>query len=145
MRPCRTGELDAAFFLAGPPNEAYEEMSDLAAISLIGLGEAEAAALMEEYPQFQETVIPAGTYTGITEDISTVSVMSLLVCRKGLSDDFVYSITKNLFENLEELAGEHALAASLSVESAQQNVTIPLHGGAQKYYAEAAAAQGKQD
>ncbi len=141
----QNGELDAAFFLAGTPNEAYEEMSDLAAISLIGLGEAEAAALMEEYPQFQKTVIPAGTYTGITEDISTVSVMSLLVCRKGLSDDFVYSITKNLFENLEELAGEHALAASLSVESAQQNVTIPLHGGAQKYYAEAAAAQGKQD
>lgn len=50
----QNGELDAAFFLAGTPNEAYEEMSDLAAISLIGLGRRRPPPSWRSIPSFKK-------------------------------------------------------------------------------------------
>jgi uncharacterized protein len=85
---------------------------------------------------FQAATIPAGTYDGQDADVATISVPNYLVTHAGVADDIAYQMTKLLFEHLDELTAAHQAAAQISLESAVENMPIPLHPGAERYYRE---------
>ncbi len=87
-------------------------------------------------PAFQVGVIPAKTYEGQTADVSTISVQNYLVTHAGVSTDTVYTMTKSMFENLDQMSAAHAAAKAIKKESAAKNPPAPLHPGAEKYYRE---------
>ena len=80
--------------------------------------------------------IPAGTYNGQTADVPTVAVVNFLVTHEGVSEETVYQMTKQLFENLPELEAAHKAAASIKLEKALGGMPVPLHPGAERYYKE---------
>ena len=45
-------------------------------------------------------------------------------------------MTKQLFENLPELEAAHNAAAKIKLENALTGMPLPVHPGAEKYYAE---------
>jgi hypothetical protein len=47
-----------------------------------------------------------------------------------------YEVTKALFENTETLGQVHPKGKEISLKTALQSVSIPLHPGAEKYYRE---------
>ena len=79
---------------------------------------------------FVATNIPANTYTGQTTDVPTVAVVNFLVTREGVSDETVYQMTKQLFENLDQMVAAHKAATAISLKTAIQGMPIPLHPGA---------------
>ena len=81
-------------------------------------------------------MIPAGTYTGLDEDATTVSVRATLIASNSVSEDAVYELTKALFDNQPELAAGHAKFELLNLEDAVKGMSVPFHSGAAKYYAE---------
>lgn len=83
------------------------------------------------------SVIPAGTYDGQDEDVTTAAIGNILVTHAGVSDELAYQMTKLLFENLERLKAAHAAAGGINPEAAVMGLTIPLHPGAERYYKEA--------
>lgn len=87
-------------------------------------------------PAFQVGVIPAKTYEGQTADVSTISVQNYLVTHSGVSAETVYTMTKSMFENLDQMSAAHAAAKAIKKESAAKNPPAPLHPGAEKYYRE---------
>jgi len=88
-------------------------------------------------PVYVSETIPANTYDGQTQDVPTAAVVNYLVTRDGLDDQLIYQMTKTLFDNRDGLVAAHAAANEISLEKASQNMPIPLHPGAEKYYREA--------
>ncbi len=80
--------------------------------------------------------IPAGTYNGQEADVPTVAVVNFLVTHEGVSEETVYQMTKQLFENLPELEAAHKAAASIKLDNALDGMPVPLHPGAERYYKE---------
>ena len=87
-------------------------------------------------PAFQVGVIPAKTYEGQDGDVSTISVQNYLVTHQGVSTETVYTMTKSMFENLDQMVAAHAAAKAIKRENAAKAPPAPLHPGAEKYYRE---------
>ena len=87
-------------------------------------------------PAFQVGVIPAKTYEGQDADVSTISVQNYLVTHEGVSTETVYTMTKSMFENLDQMVAAHAAAKAIKRENAAKAPPAPLHAGAEKYYRE---------
>ncbi|MBF0680136.1 MAG: TAXI family TRAP transporter solute-binding subunit [Devosia sp.] len=83
------------------------------------------------------SVIPAGTYDGQTEDVSTAAIGNILVTHAGVSDETAYQMTKLMFENLDRMVASHSAAADIDPANALTGLSIPLHPGAERYYREA--------
>ena len=87
-------------------------------------------------PAYQAGVIPANTYEGQGANVPTAYVQNFLVTHEGVPADTVYTMTKSLFENLDQLVAAHAAAKSIRKEAAVVGMPLPLHPGAEKYYRE---------
>lgn len=87
-------------------------------------------------PAFQVGIIPAKTYEGQDNDVATISVQNYLVTHDGVSTETVYTMTKAMFENLDQMIAAHSAAKAIKRENAVKTAPAPLHPGAEKYYRE---------
>ena len=87
-------------------------------------------------PAYIHAVVPANTYNGQTSDVATAAVQNFLVTHEGVPDDIVYGMTKALWTNLDQLVAAHSAAKAIDIKKATQNMPVPLHPGAEKYYKE---------
>lgn len=129
------GNLDAAFVTAGAPTSAVTELSATKGVKLISLDEDKIADLIANYPFYVKDTIPAGTYPGADETV-TVAVKAMLAVSKDLPEDFVYTVTKAIFENQSHLVAINQRANSIKVENATEGLSIELHPGALKFFKE---------
>ncbi|WP_029166349.1 TAXI family TRAP transporter solute-binding subunit [Aminiphilus circumscriptus] len=129
-------QLDAGFVVAGFPTSSVMDLATTTPIDLVSFSEDYIKALREKYPFFKKDVIPAGTYSGVDHDTVTPAVVAMLVCREDLSEDLVYTFTKTLWENVRDLDAVHAKAKLITLETALDGLSVPLHPGAAKYYKE---------
>lgn len=87
-------------------------------------------------PAYQVGIIPANTYEGQTADVSTVAVQNFLVTHSDVSEKTVYTMTKTMFENLDQMVAAHAAAKAIKIDNAVKTPPVPFHPGAAKYYRE---------
>lgn len=85
---------------------------------------------------YQPATIPANTYSGQTEDLPTAAIPNFLVTHSGVSDDLAYEMTKELYENLDDLKSAHNAAKAIKLENALNGMPVPIHPGAERYYKE---------
>ena len=130
------GQIDAAFIVAGAPTAAITNLSTTKQAYLVAVDDAHVAKLMAASSFYSKYVIPAGTYKGIDTDITTVAVGAVVLVRDDVSEDQVYELTKQLFDNLEALEASHAKFAEMSIEFGASVTSVPYHPGAAKYFAE---------
>lgn len=132
----KDGKIDAAFIVAGAPTAAITELCTTNDAYLVPIDGAVADKLMADCPFYTSYSIPAGTYKGQTEDVTTVTVKATLIVTASASDDDVYNLTKAIFDNVDAIAAENGKGKELSVENATSGMSAPFHAGAAKYYAE---------
>ena len=120
--------------LGGRACTSIIEVANKRDVNLIGLDEASLATLSEKYSFYVPVTVPAGTYNGMTEDVTVPAVSAVLICKKDLGEDLVYQLTKVLFEKTGDLT--HAKKELISAESAVKGVPVPFHPGAEKYFSE---------
>lgn len=94
------------------------------------------AKLIADYPYYYEYSIPASSYPNQEEEVKTVATGTLLIVNETISEDLVYEITKNIFENIETLAQSQDIANEISLETALNVSGVKLHPGAERYYKE---------
>ena len=91
------------------------------------------------YPMYSEITIPKGFYKAITEDMPSAGQLNSVIGQKDLSEDLVYRIVKEIYEN-KEMIGKVFPAAARGIDldniiySTVENV--PYHPGAIKYFQE---------
>ena len=88
-------------------------------------------------PAYRRAIVPANTYRGQPASVPTVAVQNYLVTHEGVSADVVYNLTKALWTSLDQLAAAYPAAKEISVKHAFDNMPVPLHPGAERYYREA--------
>lgn len=86
-----------------------------------------------------ELTIPAGTYAGQAEDITTTSLPVVAYTTAKMDDDTAYLLTKTYWETKADMAGDAAWWAGVSVDMLG-NITTQIHPGAIRYYKEIGAA-----
>ncbi len=128
--------IDAAFIWAGIPTAGVVDMATTNDIKIIQIEQDKLAEIEAQLDYAASEVIPAGTYTGVDEDIMTIAIPALLVTDANLEDDIVYEITKAMFENLESLTAMHERGRDVNIEQAMEGMSIPLHPGAERYLEE---------
>ncbi|MFB4159693.1 TAXI family TRAP transporter solute-binding subunit [Geomicrobium sp. JSM 1781026] len=128
------GMIDA-FLLTNPLNSAT--LMDLSNTEDIQLLPVDLPAFYDDYSYFEIMDVPADTYPGQVESISTPTNRIMLVTMNDgtLSHDQVYEILEVLWENESAWIDSHAaVKADTSFENALDGLTIPLHSGAVDYY-----------
>ncbi|MDO4475401.1 MAG: TAXI family TRAP transporter solute-binding subunit [Lachnospiraceae bacterium] len=132
----KDGKIDAAFVVAGAPTTAVVDLATTKDVYLVQLDEEHIASMQEKYSYYTATTIPGGTYDGVDEDATTVSVRATLIASTEVSEDAIYELLSSMFENQAELQEGHAKFENLTLEGAVSGVSVPFHAGAVKFYEE---------
>lgn len=131
----KDGNIDAAFLSAGFPTAAIQDIAAQHKVKVLSIDEDKVKELVEKYPYYTKITIPKDVY-GQAEDAVSVSVMAMLVTTDKMSEQDAYDITKAIFTNLDKIKAAHNVGKYITLESAQDGISIPLHPGAEKYFNE---------
>ena len=132
----KDGKIQAAFIVAGAPTAAITELCTTNEAYLVPIDGDIADKLMADNSFYTPYTIPAGTYKGQEEDVTTVTVKATLIVSADLDEDTVYNLTKAIFENIDAITAANAKGAELSLENATSGMAVPFHPGAATSFAE---------
>lgn len=136
-RMMQDGRIDGFFYTVGHPNGNIKEATaGKRKAHIVPITDIE--SLLKKFPYYSKTTIKASEYPEATNtgDIETVGMLATFVTSADQPDDVVYTLVKEVFENLEELKTLHPALSNLTKEGMLEGLTAPLHPGALKYYKE---------
>ncbi|GAB4465454.1 MAG: TAXI family TRAP transporter solute-binding subunit [Burkholderiaceae bacterium] len=128
-------QLDVTLQSAGLGVASIRDLSTSIKIVVVPIP-AEVVAKVGD-PAYQPGTIPANTYTNQTDAVPTAAIKNFLVTHDGVPADTVYTMTKALFDNLDQLIAAHSAAKGIGKADAAKGLPVPLHPGAERYYREA--------
>ncbi|MBR3391469.1 MAG: TAXI family TRAP transporter solute-binding subunit [Firmicutes bacterium] len=131
----KNGQIDAAFIVAGAPTTAVTDLAATKSVYLVGLDDEHVDQLLADSPYYTKCVIPADVY-GLPEDVTTVGVAAVILARDNVSEDAIYALTADIFDNAPDLVSSHAKYAEIDKEFGASITSVPYHPGAAKYFAE---------
>jgi TRAP transporter TAXI family solute receptor len=130
----RDGTIDAGFWSGGLPTGALVDLASTGEMKIVPIGE-HAAALADQYGEYyMEMPIPADTYQGQSEAVSTIASPNVLVVRSDMEESLQQAITAAIFDNKEDLVQVHPAAKELDASTAGEIPFIETCPGAQAYY-----------
>ena len=127
----RDGDIDAAFVVGGWPVGAIEDLANTNDIHIVPIEGDQRESVKDAASWFANDTIPGGTYTGVGDDVETVAVQAMIATRSGLDAEIVETVTAAIFDNLDALSTKTDF---ISVDSAQDGMSIELHDGASAYF-----------
>ncbi|SES63318.1 hypothetical protein SAMN05660297_00008 [Natronincola peptidivorans] len=133
----RNRQLDGAWIMAGLPTAAVTEITTTADGKLVPIEEDVITKLQQQYPWYAKYTIPAGTYDGQEEDVTTTAIKMAMFTTADLPEDVVYELTKSFWENIDTLKQSNSALRNMKIEDAVTDLAgLPLHDGAIRYYEE---------
>ncbi len=104
-------------------------------VRILSLIPSETASLTAALPYLAAVNLPASTYQGQAEPVTTVALMALLIASSRLSDDVAENLCRGIFDNLEYLKTIHERARDVSLETIMNGVPEGYaHPGALRFY-----------
>ncbi len=141
------GRIDAYFYTVGHPNGSIKEaVAGTRKVSFVPVAADMVQKLVDAQPYYAPADIPVAQYPGVTntENVPTFGVKATICTSADVPADVVYNITKEVFENVEELRKLHPALDVLTRENMLQGLSAPLHPGAEKYFKEAGLIKEKE-
>lgn len=136
----RNGRLDGFIHAAIIPDRNAADVMDSGVAKIIPFTGPVADKLIETYPYYAKTVIPANSYGNQPEAIDTVASYAVLYARNDVPEDVVYAVVKTIMESHDFLVAHHSSFNDTTVANALKGLgPIPLHPGAEKYFKEVGA------
>ena len=130
------GNAAAVFLGGGMRSPAISSAASSMDIYLIPYGEKQRDELAK-LPSFNKVTVPADTYKGQDEPFAGLNVGSAhLIVRSDASEDFVYNITKIIYEARKQIGDTHKLGKSINAQNVVTDTGTPFHAGAIRYYKE---------
>lgn len=129
----KNGEIDAFFVTSAAPTSAVSELAKEMDVHLLSLDERTISYLKAVYDYYTDATIPAGTYKGQDEDITTIGVKSILVASDKLSDESAEKLTEMLFDKASDIQYSTGINAT-DTNMATKDIPADFHKGASNYY-----------
>jgi len=133
------GNVDVSFILTGKLSAAVSQLMTMHEVRYVPIDPAVLAALNKKQPYFVPGVVKAGSYGKVKQDVPCLTMWGVLSTTTKLSDEFVYKLTKAVFEHKAQLVKILKLAEEMTPQRAANDLPVPLHPGALKYYKEVGA------
>ncbi|MBU1232610.1 MAG: TAXI family TRAP transporter solute-binding subunit [Proteobacteria bacterium] len=133
----QSGKIDAFFYTVGHPNiSSNEATSGSRKVTFVAIPVTD--AFLADKPYYTKAVIPIANYPASTnkEEVESFGVKAGLVTSGKVSEEIVYTVTKQIFENFEFFKKLNPVYSYLSKEEMIKGNPAPLHPGALKYYQE---------
>jgi TRAP transporter TAXI family solute receptor len=133
-----SGRIDALFITVGHPSKFVEQLlASLPKIILLPVTGMD--KLLDSTPYYTRSVIPSQFYPALKEsdNIESIGVRATLVTSVDVSDEIVYALTKEIFENFEQFKALHPVFSTLTISDMLEGCLAPFHNGAMKYYKQA--------
>jgi len=127
----KNGQIDAFVTASSFPTPNVIETAASMPISLVSLTDEQ----IERTGAARQT-IPAGTYSGVDQDVETTSLPVIAYTTTGMDDDTAYTLTRTFWERREAMAEETPWWGGITHDMIG-NIAGTLHPGAVRYYDEA--------
>lgn len=130
----KNGQIDGFVTAGSFPAPNVVEAAASTPVTVIPLSD-------EQIAQSKRTriVIPAGTYAGQEQDVTTTSLPVAAFTTTKMDDETAYQLTKTYWENKAKMADTSPWWGNVTPEL-MSNITTELHSGALRYYEEAGIA-----
>ncbi len=132
----KDGRIDGYFYTVGHPNGSIKEaIAGKRDLAFVGFERNEK---IKALPYYVAADVPLESYAGIMNEtkVTTFGVKATLLSSIEVSEEAIYAITREVFENIDEFKQLHPAFAYLTKESMLEGLTAPIHPGAEKYYRE---------
>jgi hypothetical protein len=132
------GKIDAFFVMDAAPVPSVAELAKNTPIRLIGITGPAIEKLRRADPLLLPSRVNGGVYPGIDGDTPTLAIGLTLVVAANLPDELAFNLTKALWqpETVKLLNDSRHGAAPINPSAALAGLGLPLHPGAQRYYAD---------
>lgn len=136
IRALSEQRIDAFIFGSAAPVDAIAKLASTVPVRFL-----ESAGMVDELNRrhgrlYAKGTIPANTYVGQTEAVSSLDVWDLLVVSESVSVDVAYRLAKAVNEGRRALGGALPSALDVSPQRHADAIPIALHLGAQLYLGE---------
>jgi len=129
--------LDAYFYTVGHPNGSITEATTgrrkVRFVPIDGMDK-----LIESAPYYSVTEVPVDLYPQAVNDgpVQSIGMRTTLVTRADVPEHTVHTLTKAVFEHLDQLKLQHPSLQGLTPETMLEGGRAPFHPGAARYYRE---------
>ena len=133
----KDGQIDALMMVSSVPAAGIIDLSSARKIKLLSLSDQKFQLLSSKNPGWSRALIPAGTYRGQEEDVSTARFqMHMMANCNELSDITAYNIVETLSRRGKELSAVTAMLDGYDINVMSKYVGVPFHNGAKLFYEE---------
>lgn len=141
MTALRQGQITAVNYGPAHPGPALVEAQESQDLRFLPYDEEALTTLLQDYPDYEITSIPDGTYEFQNGEYQGWARRTMLVGSAELDDDLVYQITRIFYERTAEFVAAVPNAEDFTIETLQTaldagTIRIPFHPGARRYFEE---------
>ena len=117
------------------PSGAVMDLASARDIRLLDLS-ADLDGMRKLNPGYTLVTVPKGTYPKQAEDVKVIGYATHVVASCKLPADQVYAMTKAIADNVPALAATSKTMAGLTPQIMAEDVGVPFHPGAVRFYKE---------
>ena len=118
------------------PSGAVMDLASARDIKLLDLSSS-LPEMKKLNPGYTLVTVPKGTYPKQDADVKVIGYATHLVVSCKLPADQVYTMAKTIADNVKTLGTVHKGIASVTAKEMAEDIGVPFHPGAAKYYKEA--------
>lgn len=132
----RDHTINVGVWCVAPPTSSIMDLATTRDIRILPFSSEEQKKVCEKYPFYSDYNITGGIYRGVDEQVPTISVWNVIICKADLDEELIYNLTKVLFEQNEYMQQIHPFARYTTMENTVKHSPVPLHPGTVKYLKE---------
>ena len=121
------------------PSGAVMDLASARDIKLLDLAD-QLPAMRKLNPGYTLVTIPKGTYPKQDKDVQVIGYATHIVASCKLPEDTVYAMTKTMAQNVSQMALVNKAIVGLTPKGMAEDIGVPFHKGAAKFYKEAGIA-----
>jgi len=135
IKALREGRLDAFLFGAAVPVRPIAELMGAGGVRLVSDADAIQGMNRIYSSLYREGTIPPNTYPRQPLEVRPLDVWDLLVATEHVPGDWVFDLTRALFERRERFVAAHPNMRFLGLRNQDPESTVSFHLGAKRYFA----------
>jgi len=121
------------------PASSVMDLASARDVKLLGIDAKILAEMKKINPGYSKLTIKAGTYPKQDKDVDVIGYATHIIAACDLPEDMVYKMVKAMAANVADMSASNKAISGLTPKIMAEDVGIPLHKGAAKFYKETGA------
>ncbi|MCG6874153.1 MAG: TAXI family TRAP transporter solute-binding subunit [Betaproteobacteria bacterium] len=135
----KDGHADGFTLGTTAPASAVMNLASARDIKLIGVTDKVVADMKKINPGYNKIAIKAGTYPKQDKDVEVIGYSTHIIVACDLPEATVYQMAKSMAAHIDDLSAVVKSIKGVTPKDMAQDIGVPFHKGAAKYYKEVGA------